>query len=112
MYRYIARANIDHYLRLLNDPDISPKTRATITKLLIDEEGKLEDDLEQLAFFESRAARGRDRLNNLRSSHQSLADESPDRARADRLLASLEATQQLLEGFCHRRRERISSGDA
>ena len=37
MDSFIARANIDHYIGLLNKDDLSPKTRATVTKLLIEE---------------------------------------------------------------------------
>jgi hypothetical protein len=64
--RYVARANIDHYLGILNNNDISSETKAMVTKLLITEEDKLGHDLEQLEFAENRAAKGRDRVNRLR----------------------------------------------
>lgn len=41
MERFVARANVDHYLHLLKVPDISSHSRATITKLLIEQENKL-----------------------------------------------------------------------
>jgi len=46
MDRYIGRANIDHYLSLLNGSDLMPQSRSTITKLLIAEEDKLSHDLD------------------------------------------------------------------
>ena len=45
MYRYVARANIDHFLGFLNDADLAPERRAVIVKLLIEEEDKLGHDL-------------------------------------------------------------------
>src|SRR5262249_39399423 len=63
---FIARANIDHFLDLLKDGDLAPERRATIVRLLIEEEDKLGHDLEQLDFAESRAENGRRRLQQLR----------------------------------------------
>jgi hypothetical protein len=63
MYTYIARANIDHFVGLLNDDGLAPERRTVITRLLIDEEDKLSHNLEQLEFAETRAADGRNRLN-------------------------------------------------
>jgi hypothetical protein len=62
MHRYIARANIDHYLDLLNSTDLSAEKRAILTKLLIEEEDKLSLDMEHLEFTERRAADGRERV--------------------------------------------------
>jgi hypothetical protein len=67
MDRFIARANIDHYLGLLSDGDCAREKRAMVTKLLIQEEDKLGHDLEQVEFAEKKVADGRDRLNHLRS---------------------------------------------
>jgi hypothetical protein len=41
MDRFVAKANIDHYLGLLDSTDLSPHNRSTITKLLVAEEDKL-----------------------------------------------------------------------
>ena len=38
---FVFRANIDHYLELLNDADFPTERRATVVKLLIAEEDKL-----------------------------------------------------------------------
>ena len=107
MHRFVTRENIDHYLRLLNSTGLGPEKRATVTKLLIEELGKLSHDLEQLGFAEQRAASGRDRLNHLRS----RLDLSPEhlRAEAERIVANVEATQHLLEDFCHQLRNRVSN---
>jgi hypothetical protein len=106
MDRFVARENIDHYLRLLNSTGLGPEKRATVTKLLIEELGKLGHDLEQLGFAEQRAASGRDRLNRLRS----RLDLAPEHLRDDeRVVANVEAIQHLLEDFCHQLRNRVSN---
>ena len=107
MYRYIARENIDHYLGLLDDADLSPERRDLVVKLLIEEEDKLSHDLEQLEFAESRAANGRDRLNRLKRNLDSFAE--PERPMAERLIANFETLQQLLDGFCHHLRHKVNS---
>jgi hypothetical protein len=109
MRRYIAHANIDHYLDLLHKDDISLQNRVVITKLLIDEEDKLGHDLEQLEFAERRAAEGRDRVSRLRNLRSSFVAGSTDRVQADRLLANVEGVQHLIENFCHQLRQRVSS---
>ncbi len=53
MHRYIARANIDHYLHVLNSTDLTAQNRETVTKLLLGEEDRLSHDLEQLQFAEA-----------------------------------------------------------
>jgi hypothetical protein len=106
MDRYIARANIDHYLGLLDGRDIPSERRAVIVKLLVDEEDRLGHDLEQLEFAESRAAEGRSRLKRLQDM---LSVAAPaDRAQAERLLANFEAIQKLLDGFCHHLRMKVN----
>ena len=62
----VHRANINHCLELLNDPNLASEKRAAIVKVLIAEEDHLSHDHEQLEFAESRAARGRELLNQLR----------------------------------------------
>ena len=107
MDRFVARANIDHYLSLLNDPVLPPEKRATVTKLLIEEEDGLAHDIEQLEFAETRAANGRDQLNRIRCK---LDISTPEhRAQAERLVASFEATQKLLDGLCHHLRNRVNN---
>ncbi len=106
---YVARANIDHYLDLLDKPDVPVANRATIVKLLIAEEDKLGHDQEQIEFAESRAARGRNRLDRLRRLRDSFVVGSTDRAQADRLISNFEATQHLMEHFCRSKRDRLNS---
>ena len=108
MHQFIARENIDHYLHLLNGTGLGPEKRATVTKLLIEELDHLGDDVAQLEFAETRAASGRDRLNEVR---RKLGDMSaPEhRAQAERLVANFEATQKLLDGFCHHLRNKVSN---
>jgi len=108
MHQFVARENIDHYLRLLNSTGLGPEKRATVTKLLIEEEDKLAHDIEQLEFAETRAASGRDRLNQVR--RKLLYISAPEhRAQAERLVANVEATQKLLDGFCHHLRNMVNN---
>ncbi|MGV7214238.1 hypothetical protein [Bradyrhizobium sp. UFLA05-112] len=112
MDRYIAQANIDHYLSLLNSADLSEKNRDTIMKLLIATEDALSYDLEQLEFAERRAATGRSRVSYLTNLRNHFVVGSADRERADRLLANFEILQRQLEELCHRMRERVNSHHA
>jgi hypothetical protein len=107
MDSFIARANIDHYIDLLNKNDLAPKVRATVTKLLIEELDRLAHDVEQLEFAETRAANGRDQLNRMRSELDASAPQH--RAQAGRLVANFEATQKLLDVFCHHLRNRVNN---
>jgi hypothetical protein len=106
--RFAARANIDHCLGLLYDARLTPGKRATITKLLIQDEDNLAHDLEQLEFAEKRAADGRNRLNHLRS--RLILTPERLRAQAEQLVANFESTQILLDDFCHRLRNKVNSG--
>ncbi|MBR0687975.1 hypothetical protein JQ594_18760 [Bradyrhizobium manausense] len=108
MNQFVARANIDHYLGLL-DRELLPQNRGTITKLLIVEEDKLGHDIEQLEFAENRATNGRRRLNHIRNLFESFAPDTPEREQAGRLLVNLENLQMLLDEFCHRLRAQITS---
>jgi hypothetical protein len=102
--RCAARANIDHYLGLLYDARLAPEKRATVTKLLMQEEDYFGRDVEQLEFAEKRAADGRDRLKDL----QDRLDLAPERFRgeAERVLANF---LRLLDGFCHHLRNKVSN---
>jgi hypothetical protein len=57
MHRYIARANIGHYLSVLSSTDLTERNRETVIKLLVGEEDRLSHDLEQLQFAEDRPVR-------------------------------------------------------
>ena len=78
MERFIARSNIDHYLGLLDGTGLGPEKRATITKLLIEEEDELSRDLEYLGFAERRAANGRERVKQVRNSRENFASGTSD----------------------------------
>ncbi len=109
MDQYVARANIDHYLSLLNTADLSSQNRGTIAKLMLAEEDKLSHDLEQLEFAEARAVKCRERVDHFRRLRDAFADGSSDRARADGLLSNFEAIHELMERFCHHMRGRVNS---
>lgn len=109
MHRFVAHANVDHYLNLLNG-DLTPTDRRGITRLLVVEEDKLVADLQHLEFAETRAASGRERVGKLKSLRDGFAVGTPERAQADSLLIIFENTQTMLEDFCHRIRDTISRG--
>lgn len=107
MHRFVARENIDHYLGILNsDILLALDKRETIIKFLVAELDKLNHDVEQLEFAESRAAKGRERLNRVRA--LSDAAEPEDRANHKLLVANVEAIQDLLEAFCHQLRASVN----
>ena len=109
MERYVARANVDHYLGLLNSSGLSANNRDTIVKLLIAEENRPGHDLEQLEFVENRAANGRTRVSHLRNLRDSFVEGSTDREQTEKLVENVERLQMLLDDFCHRMREMINS---
>jgi two-component system nitrate/nitrite response regulator NarL len=106
---FTARANIDHFLGLLNRIDLTPHDRGTITKLLIAEEDKLGRDLESLQFAEAKAATSRERVNHFRKLRDSFVEGSSRRAHADGVLTNFEAIQNVMERFCRQMRETINS---
>lgn len=109
MDSYIAVANIDHYLSILTSQSLTDSNRATIMKLMIEEEDKLGQDLEHLQFAEIRAARGRDRVNHLRKLRDAFPDGSAERIRAEKMLADFEIIHQLMEQFCRHMRKKVNS---
>ncbi len=109
MHSFIFRANVDHFLGLLDEADLGPERRAVITKLLIEEEDKLGRDLEQLQFAETRAANGRERLNRLRETLNGGGVAASDRAWTERQIANFEAIQHILDNFCHQLRQKVNS---
>ena len=106
---FVYRANIDHYLEVLHDPNLPHEKRAIVVKLLITEEDKLSHYHEQLEFAEIRLANSRDRVNHVRNLRDGFADGSDERASADRLLENVKALHQLLDRFCHRMRAQVKS---
>lgn len=106
MENFIARANIDRFLSVLNSSDLTETNRSMTTKLLIAEEDKLGHDLEQLEFAEDRTARSQVQVTRLRSLRDGLADGSTERAKADKLLVTFETTHQLMVQFRERMRRK------
>ena len=108
MDKYIARANIDHYLEMLNNHDVPAHNRSTITRLLIEEENKLGHDREQLEFAETRAVACRNRADRQRRLLDSFDHGSADWVQAEKLLVNFESLAQFVEGFCQQMRKRVS----
>ena len=108
MDRFIAQANIDHYLDLLKNDDVPAHNRSTINGLLIEEEDKLSRDQEQLEFAESRAAACRLRADRQRRLLDSFAHGSSDWVQAEKLLVNFESLAQFVEGFCRQMRRQVN----
>jgi hypothetical protein len=107
MDQFVTRANIDQYLEMLKNNDISSHNRSMITKLLIEEENKLGRDHEQLEFAENRAAACRDRADRQRRLLDSFCPGSTDWVQAERLLVNIDSLAQFMEGFCQQLRKRM-----
>jgi hypothetical protein len=107
MDQFAARANIDYYLEMLTNNDISRRNRSMVTKLLIEEENKLGRDHEQLDFAEDKAAVCRDRADRQRRLLDSFCPGSTDWVQAERLLVNMESLAQFMEGFCRQMRKRV-----
>lgn len=110
MESYITHANIDHYLSLLTNQELSDHNRTTILKLMIAEEDKMGRNLEHLQFAEIRTARARDRMNYLSRLRDSFADGSAERAQTEKMLRNFEGIYQSMEQFCHHMRKKLNSG--
>jgi hypothetical protein len=110
MSPYVARANVDHFLGLLQRNNVSPQNRDVITRLLIAEEDKLGHDREHLAFAESRLARGRERVAEIKSLQKIFASGTREREEADKLLVDVENMLTLLDDFCNRLRAKVDMG--
>lgn len=109
MHRFIAQANVDHFIGLLSGDGLTPAKRTAITKLLIAELDKLAHELEHLEFAEKKAAEGRDRVIRARDIRNGHPFGTSEREQAERLLVSCENLQTVLEDFCHRLREKVHS---
>lgn len=109
MHRFVASANVDHFIGLLTGNDLTPDKRTGITKLLIAELDKLAHDLEHLEFVEKKASEGRNRVSQARDIRDGHPFGTIQREHAERLLVSCENLQTVLEDFCHRLRAKINS---
>jgi len=112
MHRYVARANIDHYLGILRGATLTMQQRGTTTSLLIAELDKLSNDAEHLAFAESKVAVSRQEVAQAASIRDSLAAGTSQREAAERHLIHLENVHTLLDDFCHRLRSTVGSRSA
>ncbi len=108
MDKFVARANIDHYLEMLNNHDVPAHHRSTISKLLIEDEDKLGRDQEQLEFAENKAVACRNRADRQRRLLDSFDPGSGDWVQAEKLLVNFELLAQFVEGFCRQMRRRVS----
>jgi hypothetical protein len=93
---------------MLKSSDLPAHKKSMINKLLIEEEGKLAHDGEQLEFAESRAAACRGRADRQRLVLDSFDHGSTEWAQAERLLVNFESLAQFVEGFCHQMRRKVN----
>lgn len=90
MHRYVARANIDHYVEILKDMSLSTQRRSTTIKV----------------------SASRQQVAQAAARRDSLALGTSARENAERYLIHLENVHTVLDDFCHRLRHRIASGPA
>lgn len=109
MHRYVARANVDHYLSILSGNDLTIQHRSTTMALLIAELDKLSEDVEHLAFAESKIENSRQQVARAASIRDSFPAGTSERDHAERHLVQLENVRTALDDFCHRLRSNLSS---
>ncbi len=107
---YVAFANVDHCLGLLNGQEdvLSANQRANVTRILIEQEDTFARNLEALEFAESRAAACRDRADRQRRLLESLDHGSAEWVQAERLLVNFESLAQLVEDFNRQMRKKVN----
>ncbi len=110
MDNYITRANIDHFLSVIEDSHLDPGTRAVAVRLLRRQLDKLSVRPDQLEFAESKVTDGQVHLNKAKRMRDGLADPTA-RAEADGFVATLTKVQELLKACCERLRAENSRGD-
>ena len=111
MHRYISRANVDHFITVLNGSDLTAQHRSTTMSLLIFELDKLGADVEHLEFAENKVADGRAEVQRMRRLRDSFPAQTSEREQAERQLVHAENLHTLLEDFCHRLRARTGARD-
>ena len=107
MHRFVAKANVDHFIGLLSSSDLTPNKRRDITALLVAELDKLAHDLEHLDFAEKKVAEGREKVSGVRNMCNSHRFGTTERQQAENLLVACENLQTVLEDFCHRLRVKV-----
>ena len=99
MRDFIAEQNVDHYLSMLQKPQLASDQRTTLQKLLVEEENLLGRNREQLELADRRVHEGKQRIRKLK---QTVANwHADERAREPNLslVTAMEKTQELLEDF-------------
>jgi hypothetical protein len=107
MDQIIARSNIDHYLNLLYNGHTRADDRVAINKMLVTELDKLDLEMVDLEYAESRAVACRRRFDQISRWRNGFADGSIERAQADKVAAQFESTLQIVDTFCGQMRERV-----
>jgi len=109
MDRYVVRANVDHYLSILSGNDLTMQHRSTTMALLNAELDKLSQDVEHLAFAESKIANSRQQVARAASIRDSFPTGTSERDHAENHLVQLENVHTALDDFCHRLRSKFGS---
>ena len=99
MQRFVARENIKH-LREHLASNVDPKTRAQVTRLLVDEEDKLGADYELVADLDRHIRNGHDHIARQRGLVATMErDDHPALGQAKALLDGLTTSQDLHERY-------------
>ena len=108
MDQFMAQANIDHYLELLQDGTRPPNDGSMIHRLSLQEENKLARSQEQLDFVEIRVAKLRQHYDQLSSWRDGFEEASPERAKADAMVEKSKFSLYLLEAYCGQMRRHLN----
>jgi hypothetical protein len=104
---FIAQQNVDRYLSMLQKPELATDQQKTLQKLLVEEEDLLARSREQLELADRRVHDGKERIRKLKQTGAKLnADERARDANLS-LVATMEATQRLLEKFHRQLRDEL-----
>jgi hypothetical protein len=99
---FITKENVEHFLRMLQTPDLETATAGTLQKLLADELSKLTRNREELGLAQQRVREGADQIKRLQGITDARRFDDEHRERSlMALLATMKTTQQLLVDFEH-----------
>jgi hypothetical protein len=104
---FVAQKNVDHYLELLDSPDLVDSARDTVRHLLKEETERLHPIPSTLIFLQSRIVGYQTRATDIQRVRDSLSLGSTDWEKTADVLNNLRNTLNLLWKTCQRLRIEI-----
>ncbi len=109
MKTFVAINNVEHFADQLTS-EVDGAKRATLMRLLVEEEDKLGAGLEQLGIAELRIAKGRQLIARQMALVAKIAGDGHDGREANDLLAMLKEVQALFEAYRRSIMSRLNEG--